>query len=395
MDDPVRRDGSLSSGNGHGTGNGRRLNFDDRPILVFWETTRACPLACRHCRASAIHTALPGELNTAEGLALIDDIRSFGPRPPVLIMTGGDPLARPDLFELAGHASRSGIPIGFAPAVSPNLTDDAVKSMWEAGAKTVSISLDGATAETHEGVRQVPGIFPETLDAVRRLVAAGFSVQINTTVMRSNVDELPEIAALVSELGAHIWEVFFLIKTGRGSELEELTPEENEEVSNFLYDASRYSFIVRTVEGPFFRRVTWWRRAGADGDPATRFGLGPLYVELSTRLRELLGEPGVSRAQTAGTRDGKGIVFVAHNGDVYPSGFLPCVLGNVRETSIVDLYRSDPLMRSIRGAAFGGRCGACEFKDTCGGSRSRAYAASGDPLGEDPGCWYVPALSEP
>jgi len=378
-----------TSSNGHGSGGGSRLNFDDRPILVFWETTRACPLACRHCRASAIHTPLPGELTTEEGHALIDDIATFGPRPPVLIMTGGDPLARADLFELAGHASEVGMPIGFAPAVSPNLTDEAIEKMWDAGAKTVSISLDGATAHTHEDVRQVPGIFADTLDAVRRLVAAGFTVQINTTVMRSNVQELPGIAALLVELGARIWEVFFLIKTGRGTELEELTPEENEDVSHFLYEASRYDFIVRTVEGPFFRRVAAWRRADDTDDPAGTYGLGSLYSQLSSRLRLVLGEPGVSRAQTAGTRDGKGIVFVAHNGDVFPSGFLPTVLGNVRDSSIVELYRGHPLLRSIRSAAFTGRCGACEFSDMCGGSRSRAFAAHGDPLADDPGCSHL------
>jgi radical SAM protein with 4Fe4S-binding SPASM domain len=222
-------------------------------------------------------------------------------------------------------------------------------------------------------------------------VAEGHTVQINTTVMRRNVEELVEVAALLAAWGAHIWEVFFLIRVGRGSELEELTPQENEDVAHFLYEASRYGFIVRTVEGPFFRRVVAQRRERPDADPVEAFGLGPLYRRLTARLRELLGEPGSSRAQSVGTRDGKGILFVSHDGDVYPAGFLPYRLGNVRADDIVELYRSHPLLRAIRATEFGGRCGVCEFADTCGGSRARAFASLGDPLGEDPACAFQPA----
>jgi radical SAM protein with 4Fe4S-binding SPASM domain len=179
---------------------------------------------------------------------------------------------------------------------------------------------------------------------------------------------------------------------GRGSELEELTPQENEDVVHFLYDASRYGFIVRTVEAPFFRRAVAQRReAGPDVDPVTEFDLGPLYVRLSTRLQELLGEPGKSRAQSVGTRDGKGILFVGHDGDVYPAGFLPFRLGNVKDDDIVDLYRNHPLLRSIRATDFSGRCGVCEYADTCGGSRARAFATFHDALAEDPACAYQPA----
>ncbi len=367
------------------------VNFDQAPILLFWETTKACRLACRHCRAQAIAEALPGQLTTEEGLRLIDDLRAFTPRFPVLVFTGGDPFMREDLFDLAEHARGYGMPIGFAPSVTPLLTETAARRMRTVGAKTVSISLDGADPATHEGVRGIEDHFRKTEDAVRLLVREGHTVQINTTVMRSNVEELADVAALTASWGAHIWEVFFLIRVGRGSELEELSPQENEDVVHFLYDASRYGFIVRTVEAPFFRRVVAWRKALEPGvDPAEAFGLGPLYRRLSARLRGVLGEPSSSRAQSVGTRDGKGILFVSHDGDVYPSGFLPLRLGNARRESIVELYRSHPVLRSIRRAEFGGRCGACEFSDACGGSRARAYAASTDPLGEDPACAYQP-----
>ena len=368
------------------------MDFDRSPILVFWETTRACGLACRHCRATAMREPLPGELTTEEGLALIEDVARFGPRPPVLILTGGDPLMRPDIFELAGRARALGIPIGLAPAVTPLLDDAALERLHGLGIKTISISLDGATPATHEGLRQVPGIFEDTVAAMRRLVGRGFTVQVNTTVMRDTVEELPDVARLLADVGAHIWEVFFLVKVGRGTGVEELTPQENEDVAHVLYEASAYGFIVRTVEGPFFRRVVAARRAaGTVADPAAVFGLGPLYRRLSHRLRASLGAPvGAPRAQTAGTRDGRGIVFVAHDGEVYPAGFLPVTLGNVRTRSVVDLYRAHPLLGAIRRAEFGGRCGVCEHRDLCGGSRARAFAAFGDPLAEDPGCAYVP-----
>ncbi len=368
------------------------VNFDQAPILLFWETTKACNLACRHCRAEAIDRAQPGQLTTEQGMRLIDDLHAFTPRHPVIIFTGGDPFMRDDLFDLAAHARSYGMPIGFAPSVTPLLTRDIAKRMLAVDSKTVSISLDGADAATHEGVRQVEGHFAKTEEAVRMLVDEGHTVQINTTIMRRNVEQLADIAALVSGWGAHIWEVFYLIRVGRGSELDELTPEENEDVTHFLYDASRYGFIVRTVEGPFFRRVVAQRRElGEDADPVAAFGLGPLYQRLTARLRELVGEPGKSKAQSVGTRDGKGILFVSHDGDVYPAGFLPYRLGNAMTENIVELYRGHPLLKSIRATEFGGRCGVCEYADTCGGSRARAFAAFGDALGEDPACGYQPA----
>jgi radical SAM protein len=368
------------------------VNFSQAPILLFWETTKACGLACKHCRAQAIAEPMPGQLSTEEGIAFIEDLRAFTPRFPVLIFTGGDPFMREDLFDLASHARSYGMPIGFAPSVTPLLTRDAARRMLRVGAKTVSISLDGADAATHEGVRGVDGHFAETEAAVRMLVDEGHTVQINTTVMRTNVEQLAEMASLVSSWGAHIWEVFFLIRVGRGSELLELTPEENEDVVHLLFDASRYGFIVRTVEAPFFRRVVASRRAlDDDVDVRARFGLGETYARLSADLRERLGAPGSTRAQSVGTRDGKGILFVSHDGEVYPSGFLPLRLGNVREHDIVDIYRSNGTLRSIRSADFLGRCGTCDFADACGGSRARAFAELGDPLQEDPACAYVPA----
>ncbi len=369
------------------------MDLDASPILVFWETTRACLLACRHCRAEAIDRRLPGELTTREGIALIRDLTGFGQRPPVLILTGGDVLMRPDLLELLERARSLGVPVGLAPSVTPLFTEEIPAKMKRYGVKSVSISLDGATASTHDRIRQVPGHFKQTLAVVDLLLREGFTVQVNTAVMRDNVEELADIAALLLSAGVSIWEVFFLVRVGRGVGVEEVTAAEGEDVAHFLFDVSRHEIVVRIVEAPFFRRVVAWRNAGGlEIDPAEQFSLGPLYRRLADRLRELRGHTTASsRAQSLGTRDGKGIVFVAHDGHIYPAGFLPVSLGNVREQSIVDIYRDHPLLRAIRKAEFTGRCGICEFKEVCGGSRARAYAASGDPLGEDPACSYEPS----
>jgi radical SAM protein with 4Fe4S-binding SPASM domain len=255
----------------------------------------------------------------------------------------------------------------------------------DSGVKAVSVSLDGAGPATHDGVRGIGGHFHQTIGAIRALVAAGLSVQVNTTVMDANVAELASVAGLLDRLSVHAWEVFFLVQTGRGTAEGAVTPGEHEDVCHFLYDASRHGFVVRTVEAPFFRRVVTARRAG--DPPPDR----PLYTELSAGLGRLLGTPAARpRAHTAATRDGKGIVFIGHNGDVFPAGFLPLTLGNVRHQQLARIYREDPLLIAIREARFGGRCGRCAYADLCGGSRARAYAATSDPLAEDPACPFQP-----
>jgi AdoMet-dependent heme synthase len=361
-------------------------DYAQRPMLVFWEVTRACQLACRHCRASATPGALPGELSTGEGISLLDQIAGFGQPYPILVLTGGDCLLRPDLFDLAGYASTLGLPVCLSPSVTPMLTRQKIGKIAASGIRAVSIRLDGATSATHEGVRGIPGHFQATVHAIRALAAAGRTVQVNTTVMQANVAELADFSALTINCGAQIWEVFFLVQVGRGTALGEVSPQHTEQVCDFLYDAAHYGMIVRTVEAPFFRRIAAQRRCGLA--PAG----GPLYQGLTKRLHHLLGPPATRpSAHTAPTRDGKGILFVAHDGEVYPAGFLPISLGNVRDIPAAELYRDTPLLRAIRAGEFAGRCGACEYADLCGGSRARAYAASGDPLGEDPACVYEPA----
>jgi len=369
-------------------------DLDRRPLIVFWESTKACPLSCRHCRASAISGPLPGELSREEAQRFLGTLTGFGEPNPVLVVTGGDALMRDGLDELVRTARGLGVPVALSPTVSPLLTAGRITALQRLGVKAVSISLDGASPETHDGIRQKRGHFEATLRALRLLRERGFTVQVNTVVMHENVGELARVARIVKEAGAAVWEVFFLIRLGRGKELAEPSPAENEDICHFLFDASRYGFVVRTVEGPFFRRVVAWRKSDAEAaDPVAEYRLGRLYKALSGELRERLGEPAAeARAHTKATRDGRGIVFVAHDGSVYPAGFLPLPLGNVKTESVVEIYRESALLRDIRAARFRGRCGSCEYADACGGSRARAYAAFGDPLGEDPACAYVPRL---
>jgi radical SAM protein len=369
-----------------------RLDLDRRPILVFWEATKACRLACRHCRAEAMPGPAPGELRDDEALALLGELAGFGDPRPVLVATGGDVLERRDLDPLLDRAAELRLPVALAPSVTPLLTDDRIAELRRRGVKIASISLDGAVPETHERIRGLHGHHAATIEAIRRLRRHSFVVQVNTVVMRDTVEELPAILRLVRDAGASIWEIFFLVHVGRGRALGELTPEENEDVCHFLVDASRYGLVVRTVEAPFFRRVVVQRRQGG----AT--ARGPLYARLAARLERELGPPSApSKAQTKGTRDGRGIVFVASDGAIQPSGFLPLELGNVRDDGLVQVYRTHPLLKRIRAAEFAGRCGTCAFRTLCGGSRARAFAASGDPLGADPACLLtnVPVTSSP
>jgi radical SAM protein len=365
-----------------------RPRFEERPVLVFWETTRACALSCRHCRATAQQDAAPGELSTELAHRLLEEVAGFGPPRPILVLTGGDCLARPDILELVSAARALGLVVALSPSVTLRLNPEVMGRMHALGVRSVSISLDGAAASTHDRIRGVPGHQAQTLEALSWLRGMGFKVQVNTTVMRSNATELADLAALLHRLGIPVWEVFFLVEVGRGRSLTSLEPAENAAVCQFLYSASQYGFLVRTVEAPFFRRVVAERLAENASEQFARVPeAGGLEELLAGRLLRLLGPP-LRRpmAQGIATRDGMGVIFVGHDGAVRPSGFLPLALGNVKHQSLREIYRENPLLRSIRRANFHGRCGCCSYRHVCGGSRARAYAGNGDPLGEDPGC---------
>ena len=359
-------------------------NFDTKPILVFWETTKACDLACHHCRAEAIPQSLPGELSTQEGKALIDQIEAFGRPYPILILTGGDPLKRIDLFELIAYARAKGIQVSVAPSATPLLNPEVLLKMADYGVDGISLSLDGATVQSHDDLRGVSGTFTRTLAMAQFAVNAGLKVQINTTVMDHNVEELPAIFEVVKSIPAQVWEVFFLIQTGRGSQLNELSPNVSESVCHFLYQAAHYGVTVRTVEGPYFRRIV------RQYEEQISAKLDLLTQQLNKDLLARLGSPTHSPlARSVGTRDGKGIVFISYRGDVSPSGFLPMVADNLSNQNLQQIYAHNPLFVELRDTtSFKGRCGVCEYAHICGGSRARAYARTDDVMEEDPNCVY-------
>jgi len=319
-------------------------------------------------------------------MRLIDQLQEFGEPYPALLLTGGDPLMRDDFFDLIEYAKRKGIYVAVAASVTSKLSAETISRMRGMGVDIMSLSLDGATPETHDRLRGVKGTWEQTIHTLQLAKEVGLRAQINTTVMRSNLPELADLFHIAKENGALAWEVFFLIRTGRGASLESLDAVECEEVMHFLFDAAHYSVPVRTAEGPHFRRVRAERESG-HGSPS-----GRLYGRLAARLRELEGEP-TSQAsmKSTATRDGRGIMFVAHDGEVYPSGFLPLSAGRVPLDSLSSIYRTNPLFIALRNSGnLKGRCGICDYRELCGGSRSRAFAEFGDPFDEDPACAYIP-----
>lgn len=352
-----------------------RYVFDQKPWLVYWEITRACDLACRHCRAEAVRRRHPQELSAHEGMALLDAVRRFGDPPPHVVITGGDPLRRPDLFELIAHGRSIGLDVALAPSVTPLLQRGVFARLKTLGVTTLSLSLDGADPARHDGLRGIPGCFERTLELAREAVAEGLDLQLNTLVTAGTLDDLPAVYRLVADLGAMRWSLFFLIPVGRGVELSQITSDQAESLCHWLADRMRDApFQIKTTEAPHFRRVVVQRLA--------RSGLG------ISDIRRL------PVARGFGVRDGNGILFVSHTGDVYPSGFLPWWAGNVREADLVAIYRDAEVFRALRDPGrLTGKCGRCEYRQLCGGSRARAYAAAGDALASDPLCPYEPPAS--
>jgi radical SAM protein len=353
--------------------------FADRPALVFWETTRACLLACRHCRASAQPEPLPGELSHAEGLALLRQVAAFGPPRPVMVFTGGDVMMRPDLDALLAAARDLGLTTAVSPSATDRLDEAAIARLRALGVHGLSVSID-AGAAAHDRLRGVPGTHARSVRALRQARLSGLEAQVNTVVMRSTVEDLADVAADLLAAAVPTWEVFFLVATGRALAEEYLTPAETLDVAAFVLDTTRYGLRLRIVEGPWVRRAAEEARLGT-------LRPGPLHTRLTARLRERAGPPhGPIRLARAGTLDGDGILFVAHDGTIQPGGLLPVALGNVRGDSLVAVYRDHPLLRAIRARNFAGACRVCAYRQACGGSRARAFAASGDALGPDPLC---------
>jgi radical SAM protein len=345
------------------------MNFDMSPMLVIWETTQACDLSCAHCRASAQPLRAPDELTTAQARALLDEVKRFGS--PLMVFTGGDPLKRPDLFELMQYSAGLGLRTNVSPSATPLLTPEAVRHFKECGLARMAVSVDGPDAATHDTFRGVDGSFDRAMVALREAQRIGLETQVQTTITRRNMHQIRAMADMVEGIGGRMWSLFFLVVTGRALANDDLTPEEYEKVFEDLYQVSLISsYDVKTTEAMHYRRYV-----------AQRLQQEPNAYSNSRKMMY----------RTAGVSDGKGFVFVSHTGEICPSGFLPISAGNVLRDSLVEVYRNSALFCSLRDMdQREGKCGLCEYRNICGGSRSRAYACTGNYLAEDPRCTYQP-----
>ncbi len=348
-------------------------DYTKNPMLVYWEMTQACALACRHCRAEAVSIPHPCELTNAEGKTLLRQIAAFDKPLPHLILTGGDPLARSDVYELIDEARALGLTVSITPSATPNLTFQVLENLKAHGVESVGLSLDGSDAAKHEAVRGVEGCFDWTLQAIKNTAELKIPIQVNTLVSEETVEDLPEIYQLLTTQKVMRWSLFFLIAVGRGKLLQPISPERGEKWMHWIYDLARVApFAVKTTEAPSYRRVALHRMREE--------GMHSAEIERTSMYRGF------------GIRDGHGIMFVSNRGDVYPAGFLPLTVGNIKSDHLVNIYRNSSVFRALHAPSqFKGKCGRCEYRALCGGSRARAFAHTGDIQASDPFCPYQPA----
>ena len=362
---------------------GPTSDFDRAPFLVIWETTQACDLACLHCRAEARPCRDERELTTDEARRLIDDVRTFGPI--VFVFSGGDCLKRPDIVELVAHAARVGLRVGITPATTALCSPAMIHALREAGLARLAISLDGSNAAVHDAFRQVPGSFDHGMRILEEARRTGLSTQVNTVIASHNLDDFDELCALMERLRIALWEVFCLVPVGRASVDDLVGAEAMEAILHRLYDASRLApFDIKVTAAPHYNRVVLERKRAEK-----RAGLRSEASDVLTDGAAHSLRDGIGRGRNV--NDGDGFLFVGHTGEIHPSGFLPISVGNVRTDDLVAVYRDHALLGQLRNRdLLVGKCRACEYRLVCGGSRSRAWAVTGDPFESDPLCPYVP-----
>ncbi len=354
-------------------------DFSESPLLVFYEVTQACDLVCQHCRASAQARPLPDELSTEHALTLLDQLGEF-PTPPKLVLTGGDPLKRRDIFELIAYAVWVGLDVSLTPSATPLVTPHALRRLREAGISRLAISLDGADAATHDALRGVAGSFDRSLDILADARDLGLELQVNTTLTSANVGQLDRLARFLAGQDIAMWSVFFLVPVGRAAQLARLTADQCEAAFARLWHHTQVQpYAIKTTEAPHYRRFVIQQQQEQEHALASTAGRG-----VSRRF------------VSAGVNDGRGIMFVNHAGLIYPSGFLPLVCGVYPLEHLVTIYQQSPLLRSLRDPdRVEGKCRLCEFRRICGGSRARAYAVTGNLFAQEPDCNYVPGSHPP
>lgn len=353
-------------------------DFGVNPLMFYYEVTQACDLQCKHCRASAQEFAAPDELTHAQSLALIDQVADF-PRKPNMCFTGGDPLKRSDLFQLLEYAANKGMTVALTPSATPLATLDAFRRAKDAGVQALGVSLDGADAETHDAFRGWSGSFARTMEMLDYALELDFPVQINTSVTRRNFHQLDDIASLLESRGIAMWSVFFLVPVGRGVEEQRISPEDYlTAFAKLWHHAQTKPYGVKTTEAPHYRRYVLEQ----GGDPLAPPRSG------SERAGKLAGRGQGYRAPL-GITDGRGIMFVGHNGTIFPAGFLPVDCGRFPEVSVIETYQKHPVFHALQNPDnYHGICGRCKDRFLCGGSRARAYGVTGDYLGPEPDCLF-------
>lgn len=363
----------------------RDIDFSISPFIVIWEITQACDLACRHCRAEAIDWRDPRELTTQEGFDLINQVHSMGAQ--IMVLTGGDPIKRKDIFDLIRHGSERGLRMATIPAATQKLTQDLVGGLKAAGLSQMALSLDGPSAEVHDSFRGVPGAFDLTINGAKYAHNVSLPLQINTTFSSYNYDYFDEIAELVKSLNVVFWEVFFLVPVGRGKLLKQMTAKQYEKLFGKLYEFSKdVDFIVKITEAQHYRRYV------IEQERKNMFSKkNSSEVKLPDRMTRDFGPGGSIGHAPKGVNAGNGYVFISHIGEIFPSGFLPLTIGDIRYDTLAKVYREHPVFQILRDCdRLLGKCGICNYRTICGGSRSRAYAMTGNIMAPEPFCVYNP-----
>jgi len=345
------------------------ITMTNAPRLIAWELTAGCNLNCVHCRGASTSSVPAGELTTDEAKHFIDEVVGLGK--PILILSGGEPLTRPDVFEIARYGTDAGLRVVLATN-GTLLTPEIVEKLRAAGVQRLSISIDGATAKTHDNFRGMPGAFERTLAGIEVLRKADFPFQINTTVSKHNLEEIHKTFELAKELGAVAYHVFFLVPTGRGEESDEVSPEDYERILHWFYEMQKESKIqLKATCAPHYFRIMR-QQAKKEG------------IEISVKTHGY-------EAMTKGCLGGTGFCFVSSVGNVFPCGYLPVLAGNIREQPFSEIWENAEVFKKLRNPdELKGKCGICEYKKVCAGCRARAYAATGDYLEEEPYCIYRP-----
>lgn len=396
--------------------NGASASQEYKPRLVFWEVTKGCNLRCIHCRATATELASPSDLPTAKALDIIKQLSEFAN--PILVLSGGEPLYRSDIFQLASYGTERGLRVALATN-GTLVTKEIARKIVDSGVKRVSISLDGANADTHDSFRGIPGAFDAAIYGFRNLKELGMSVQINMTIARHNAQQLPAVLDLVRNLGADALHTFLLVPVGCGLEIADeqmVPPQEYEDILNWFYDQEQVGDIeLKATCAPHYFRVVRQRRtaerraAGYGSVPAigaAESAIGPTEMTMPGSTGISLkpaarpsGHPGANggrhpdgmSAVTKGCLAGTGVCFVSFEGEVYPCGYLPVLAGDLRKQSFAEVWTNSEVFSTLRdNGKLTGKCGCCEFRNVCMGCRARAFAASGDFMAAEPFCVYEP-----